>query len=196
MSTSRFKTLTATLMAGSILVLGTTSRLQGQERNAGAGRVVKGTLASIDEKNSTVTVTIHSFNRTTQSSSDSDLKFELTKDAKIFQDETAVKLSELRKGFAVTIKLDGTRAASVSVDGGTARGEFHSANAERNTITVIAGRNRDRVVYHLLKTTKVVDDAGKELQIKDLRAGTPLVMTRSIEDDRTAVRVQIEAEKK
>jgi len=191
------KSFTVILVAALLIVFGKSPNLEGQERRkAATGKTVKGTLKVFDERNNTVTVTIHSFNRATQTSSDTDLKFELTKDATILQDESAVKLSALRKGFPVTIKLDGASAASVSVDGGTARGEFHSANAERNTITLIAGRNSDRVTYHLLKTTKVVDASGKEIQIKDLKASTPLVMTRSVEDERTAVRVQVEEVKK
>jgi hypothetical protein len=194
MSSSNCKLLAVVLLAGLVVVLGGTSKLQGQERRKAAdakdANLVKGTLASVDADKNTVTITTSSFNRATQERTDTNKTYTLTKDAKVLQDEVAVKLNGLKKDFPVTIKLDGDKAASVSVDGGTSRGEFQSANADRNTITVIAGRDRKRVTFHLLKTTKVVDAAGKDLVVKDLKMGTPLVFTLSIEGDGTAVRVQ------
>jgi hypothetical protein len=161
-------------------------------------KIVKGTLASVDADKNTVTVTIHSFNRATQEATDTDKTFPLAKDANILQDGTSTKLADLRKGHPVSVKLDGASAASISVDGGTSQGEFLAANLERNTITVIAGRNLTKQVYHLLKTTKVTGADGKVMLAKDLKPGTKLFLTRSVEDDHTAIRIQAlpEVEKK
>jgi hypothetical protein len=88
------------------------------------------------------------------------------------------------------VKLDGTTVVSVSVEGGTSQAEFRSANAERNTITVIAGRDFARRVVHLLKDTKVLGADGKAIRVQDLKAGTKIQVTRSVEDENTAVRIQ------
>jgi hypothetical protein len=169
--------------------------VSGQDRKKNAdtkyGSVVKGALASVDAEKNTVTVTIRTFNRATQEATDTDKTFQLTKDAKVLQDAAAAKLGDLKKGYPVTLRLEGTSAASVSVDGGTGQGEFLSANLERNTITVIAGRDMRKQVYHLLKTTTVTDGDGKAMTIKDLKAGTKLALTRSVEDGNTAISVRV-----
>lgn len=194
MSMTKHKLLTVLLISICVCALGGKARLAGQERKKAAeakdNTIVKGTLASVDAEKNTVTVTIHTFNRATQEGTDTNKSFPLSKDAKILQDDAAAKLGELKKGYPVILKLDGITAASVSVDGGTAQGEFLSANIERNTIAVLAGRNQEKRVYHLLKTTKVVDVGGKEMLVKDLKAGTMLMLTRSVEDDNTAIRIQ------
>jgi hypothetical protein len=164
-----------------------------QRKEAGQpkdGTIVKGKLAGVDADNNSVTVTISSFDRKTGKGSETNKSFTLAKDARILQDDAAAKLTELKKGYPVTVKLDRTTAVSVSVDGGTAQGEFRSANAERNTITVIAGRNLSRRVYHLIKDTKVLGDDGKPIRVQDLKAGTILRLTLSVEDEHTAIRIQ------
>jgi hypothetical protein len=176
------------------IVLGGQARVTAQERKRGAGErdasLVKGTLASVDADKNSVTVTIHSFNRATQEATDTNKTFPLTKDAHVQQDGVAAKLADLKKGHPVTVRLDGASAASINVDGGTAQGEFVSANLERNTITVIAGRNLERRVYHLIKTTTVTGGDGKAIAVKDLKSGTKLVLTRSVEDDHTAIQIR------
>jgi hypothetical protein len=170
-------------------------RVAAQERKKNAdgkdGSVVKGTLAAVDAEKNSVTVTIHTFNRATQEGTDTDKTFPLAKDAKVLLDAAAAKLVDLKKGYPVTLRLDGAKAASVSVDGGTAQGEFLSANLDRNTITVIAGRDMKRQVYHLLKTTTVTGGDGKAILVKDLKAGTKLLLTRSVEDGNTAISVRV-----
>lgn len=170
-------------------------RVAAQERKRNAdgkdGTVVKGRLASVDAEKNSVTVTIHTFNRATQEETDTDKTFPLAKDAKVIQDAAAAKLTDLKKGNPVTLQLKGTSAASVSVDGGTAQGEFLSANLARNTITVIAGRDLARKVFHLLKTTTVTGADGKAIPVADLKAGMKVVLTRSVEDDNTAVAVRV-----
>jgi len=186
----------ATLLASILLsALSGEVRVAAQERKKKAdgkdGTVVKGTLASVDAEKKSVTITIHTFNRTTQEGTDTDKTFPLTKDAKILQDAVAAKLADLKKGYPVTLRLEGTSAASVSVDGGTGQGEFVSANLERNTVTVIAGRDMGKQVYHLLKTTTVTGGDGKAMSVKDLKAGTKLALTRSVEDGNTAISIRV-----
>lgn len=181
----------------SVILLGAFAEVQvnAQERKKNAdrkdGTVVKGTLASVDAEKNSVTITIHSFNRATQEGKDTDKTFPLAKDAKVLRDGAAAKLADLKKGHPVTLRLDGSSAASVSVDGGTAQGEFLSSNPERNTIKVIAGRDMRKQVYHLLKTTTVADSGGKDVSVKDLKSGTKLVLTRSVEDDNTVIAVRV-----
>src|SRR5262245_20115714 len=147
MSITKYSMFGALLGTVLIYAFGSDARLAAQDRKRGAGEkdasTVKGTLASVDTEKNTVTITIHSFNRTTQEGTDTNKTFPLTKDAKILQDAATVKLSELKKGYPVALKFDGTSAANISVDGGTTQGEFQSANLERNTVTVIAGRNKE-----------------------------------------------------
>jgi hypothetical protein len=165
----------------------------GQERKRADpkdGTAVKGTLVGVDADKNTITIAVTSFDRKAGESSETNKTFAVGKDATILQDEGKAKLTDLKKGYPTTLKLDQTTAVSVSVDGGTARAEFFSANTERNTITVIAGRNMEKRVYHLLKDTKVTGDDGKPIRVPDLKVGTVLLLTLSVEDDRTAVRVQ------
>lgn len=170
-------------------------RVTAQERNKNPdgkeGTVAKGTLAAVDAEKNSVTVTTHTFNRATQEGKDVNTTYPLTKNAKVLQDGVAAKLADLKKGYPVVVQLDGTNAASVSVDGGTAQGEFRSANPDRNTITVLAGRNMQKQVYHLIKTTTVTDGEGKAVAVKDLKSGMKLALTRSVEDDNTAVAIRV-----
>src|SRR5262245_33556322 len=194
MSITRFSMWAALLGTFVFCALGGEAKSVAQERKRGAGEkdgsVVKGTLASVDADKNSVTVTVHSFNRTTGQATDTNKTFALAKDAKVLQDAVAAKLADLKKGNPVTLRLEGTSAASVSVDGGTAQGEFVSANPDRNTITVIAGRNMEKQVFHLIKSTTVTGGDGKEMPVKDLKPGTKLVMIRSVEDDRTVVQIR------
>lgn len=190
-----FKSLVWVALLGTIFVcaLGGEASVAAQERKKAGGEkdVVKGKLAAADADKNTITITIHTFNRATQEGTDTNKTFTLSKDVKVLQDEAPVKLSELKKGYPVTLRLEGSSAASVSVDGGTVQGEFLSANLERNTVTVIAGRDLSRRVYHLLKTTTVTEGDRKTLLVRDLKPGTKLLMTRSVEDDNTVVRIQV-----
>ena len=194
MSITRSSLWFALLGALVVGMLGGGTRAVAQERKRGAGEkdaaVVKGTLAAVDAEKNSVTVTIHTFNRATQEATDTDKTFAIAKDATVLQDAVPAKLADLKKGHPVTLRLAGASAASVSVDGGTAQGEFHSANPDRNTVTIIAGRNPEKRVFHLIKTTTVTGADGKPMEVKDLKRGTKLVLTRSVEDDRTAVQIR------
>jgi hypothetical protein len=166
----------------------------GQERKKAApakdGATVRGTLAGVDAGKNTVTITTRTFDRKSGEGTETNKTFTLAKDAKVVQDEAAARLADLKLGFTAVVKLDGTTVVSVSVEGGTSQAEFRSANAERNTITVIAGRDFARRVVHLLKDTKVLGADGKAIRVQDLKAGTKIQVTRSVEDENTAVRIQ------
>lgn len=183
---TKFKISAAFLAAVCAIALGQ-ERKTGDTKNATA---VKGTLVGVDADKNTITVAVTSFDRKTGEGGVTNKTFAVGKDATILQDEGKAKLTDLKKGYPTTLKLDQTTATSISVDGGTARAEFFSANTERNTITVIAGRNMEKRVYHLLKDTKIAGDDGKPIRAEDLKAGTVILLTVSVEDDRTAVRVQ------
>jgi hypothetical protein len=197
MFTTKLKLLTAFVVAVCAVTLGGSAvpYAAAQDRKKAAepkdGTTAKGKLAAVDADKQTVTITVSSFDRKTAESTETNKTYPVAKDAKILQDETQAKLADLKKGFPTNLKLDGTTAVSISVDGGTAQGEFRTANVERNTITVIAGRDMKRNVYHLLKDAKVLGEDGKPMRVQDLKSGTKLQITRSVEDGNTAVRVQV-----
>ena len=152
--------------------------------------IVKGTLARVDPDKSSVTITISKFDRQTGEGTETEKTFIVAREARILQDDAPAKLADLKKDNPTTVKLDRTTVVSISVDGGTAQAEFRSFNADRNTIVVFAGRNHTRRVYHLLKETRVLGEGDKVLRIQDLKAGTTIRLTLSVEDDNTAVRIQ------
>jgi hypothetical protein len=65
-----------------------------------------------------------------------------------------------------------------------------SVNEARNTLTVIAGRKDERRVYHLLRETEVMTASGKATRVKDLKADTLLLLTLSVEDPNTVIRIE------
>src|SRR5262245_1508523 len=148
MSVIRFMLWVALVgMIGAVALTGDAAA-QERKRRAADATVVMGTLGAVDADKNTVTVTVHKMDRATGEASDTHTTYPLAKDAKVLQDDAAAKLGDLKKGFPVTVKLDGATAASVSVDGGSVQGEFFSANLDRNTVKVIAGRNAETRVYH------------------------------------------------
>lgn len=177
---------------------GEAPRAAAQDRKKAAdpkdGTTVRGTLASVDVEKNSITITIHAFDRKSGESTDTNKTFTLAKDAKIQQDAADAKLADLKKGFTAVLKLDKENAVSVSVDGGTGPGEFRSVNLERNTITIIAGRDMSLKVVHLLKDPKVFGADGKPIRLQDLKPGAKLNITRSVEDGNTAVRLQVAPE--
>lgn len=119
--------------------------------------------------------------------------FPVAKDATILQDNIKTKLADLKNGSHIALKLDGKNVMRITADGGMVGGpiRYVSANEARNTITVIAGRKDERRVYHLVKETEVVSADGKTARVKDLREGTMLLLTRSVEDANTVIRIEI-----
>jgi len=118
--------------------------------------------------------------------------FPVPKDAVIMQDNLKTNLANLTEGSHITLKLDGQTVARVSVDGGVAGGpiRYVSADEARNTIAVIAGRKDERRIYHLVKETQVVTATGAPARVKDLKAGTLLLLTRSVADTNAVIRIE------
>ena len=94
------------------------------------------------------------------------------------------------KGWPTTVKVDQKNAVSISVEGNTVRGKFKSMNPERNTITVVAGRDMGDKIYHLLKSTKVTAEGGKASKVQELRADAEILLTLSVQGDNTVIRIQ------
>ncbi|VTS01275.1 sigma-70 family rna polymerase sigma factor : RNA polymerase sigma factor, sigma-70 family OS=Singulisphaera acidiphila (strain ATCC BAA-1392 / DSM 18658 / VKM B-2454 / MOB10) GN=Sinac_6419 PE=4 SV=1: Sigma70_r2: Sigma70_r4_2 [Gemmata massiliana] len=114
--------------------------------------------------------------------------FPLVPQATVLQDHVPTKLVDLKNGAQVTLRLgrDGKSAESVTVDGGSVRGRFVSWNETRNTITVTVGAKNEPRVFHLLRETCVRGAA----HVKDFKPGTPLLITRSVEDANTVIEIE------
>src|SRR5262249_33575415 len=127
-----------------------------------------------------------------QDQQSTDKTFPVAKDATILQDGGKVKLADLKKGFraALTLSPDQKIVTGISVDGGTVQGQFRSANVGRNTINLIAGRDMALKVFHLVRETKITLDGGKEGTVKDLKPGTRIVLTLSVEDRNTVIGIR------
>ena len=118
--------------------------------------------------------------------------FQVAKDAAIVQDNAPTKFADLKKDCRVTVTMDadGKQAVKLTADGGTARGRYVSMNESRNTFAVLAGKKDERKVYHLLKETGVLTDKGQPARLSDFKEGTPLLLTLSVEDRNTAIRIE------
>jgi RNA polymerase sigma factor (sigma-70 family) len=117
--------------------------------------------------------------------------FPVAKDAVLQQDNVKTKLADLRTGKRTALHLRGNEVRGITVDGGVVPARYVSANAARHTIAVIAGKNDERATYHLLKETEVVGRTGQAVRLGDLRAGMRLLLTRSVEDAHTVIRIEI-----
>jgi RNA polymerase sigma factor (sigma-70 family) len=119
--------------------------------------------------------------------------FPVAPDAAIRQDNVPTKLSELKPGSHITLALDGKRAVRIRVDGGTVPGpiRYVSADQARKTIAVLVGSKGDRRIYHLLNETEVRTAQRKAARIQDLKAGRLLLLTRSVMDTNTVIRVEV-----
>jgi hypothetical protein len=181
------------VMAGAIAVAA--PRLAAQERQRPkADSAVRGTLEAVDAEKSTVTIVNRAFDRKSGEATETKKTYTVAREAKIIQDEAAAKLANLKKGHPVVLTMEGDKAVSVSVIGGTVQVEFRSANLDRNTMLVLGGRDMSRQTLHLLKDTKVLGADGKPIKVQDLKAGTKLVVTKSVEEDGTVVKVQVAGE--
>jgi hypothetical protein len=194
MFAKKLRVLGAFAAAAVAIVLSGQPGAMGQERKKANqpadGTTIRGTLASVDGEKNTITLTVPTGDRKTERG-ETKKTYTLAKDAKIQQDAAEAKLADLKPGHPTVLKLDNSNVISVTVVGGTGTGEFRSANLERNTIVVFAGRNMARQVVHLLKETKVFDADGKPIKLQDLKPGTRINMTRSVEDGNTAVRLDV-----
>ena len=117
----------------------------------------------------------------------------MSKGVTISQDNVEARLADLKKGTHVTLGFDpdGKTVAKITADGGMVEGpiRYVSANGARNTITVTAGKKAERKIYHLVKETEV-KAAGKAARVQDLEKGAALLLTLSVEDANTVVRIE------
>ncbi len=122
-----------------------------------------------------------------------DETFPVSKGVTISQDNVEARLADLKKGAHVTLGFDpdGKTVAKITADGGRVEGpiRYVSANAARNTITVTVGKKAERKVYHLVKETEV-KAAGKAARLQDLEKGATLLLTLSVEDANTVIRIE------
>jgi hypothetical protein len=118
--------------------------------------------------------------------------FGVAKEAVIVQDNTPARLADLKTDSHVTLRFDpeGKNVVRLSADGGTQQGRFASANPARNTVTVIAGKAGQRKTYHLVKESEVIAGGGKPGRVSDLKEGTMLQLTLSVEDPNTVIRIE------
>ena len=185
--TSRF------MAAVSLLAFGALHQSPAQEQRGQPkdSIIVKGKLGQVDDQKRTVTLILTKFDRKAKEATETEEVFNVPKDSVILQDGVSTKLENLKRGFATTLKVNQKTALSITVEGPTRRAQIKSMNAERNTITVsdIGGRNMDHI-YHLLKATKVITEGGKAGKVQDLKPGTEILLTLSVEGDNTVIRLE------
>jgi hypothetical protein len=171
-------------------------REQGKREQPTDGAVLKGKIGAIDTANRTITLVQSMFDRKAGQANETEKVLNVPKDAVIVQDGVSIKLENLKRGFHTTVKADQKNALSITVEGGQVRGVYKSMNPERNTITVVAGRDMGEKTYHLLKTTKVALAGGKSGKVQEISVGAEIVLTLSVEGDNTVIRIQPVMEEK
>jgi RNA polymerase sigma factor (sigma-70 family) len=116
--------------------------------------------------------------------------FAVAKDAMILEDNIKTTLADLKVGSHVVLRFDpdGKNVIRITTSGGTVPGQYVSANAARNTITAIT-RDKRRI-FHLVKETEVIGEGGKVARVQDLKEGAMLLLTLSVEDANTVIRIE------
>jgi RNA polymerase sigma factor (sigma-70 family) len=152
------------------------------------GTTVAGKLETVDADKNTVTVGISN-----RKEGASEKTYPLAKDAKVSQDGNPAKLADLKKGSRVTLRLseDQKSAVSVSVSGATLTAPLKSVDATKSTVTIVTETRQgkqDRTLQ-VAKGAKLLID-GKEAQLGDLKAGTPLVFTFAAAEANTVVQIR------
>jgi ribosomal protein S17 len=152
-----------------------------------------GTLQGLDAAKNTVTVATS--NRATGKV---ERTFELAKDLEVLRDGKPAKVGDLKKGGSISVKLspDQKSVVSISETGKRVGAPLKSIDAENNTITltVIEGRERIKkdVTHQLAKDGKVTLE-GKEVKLadlKDVRPGSTIQLTFSVDDDKKLIHIQ------
>ncbi len=149
------------------------------------GTNMTGKLGALDAKNRSVTLVI-----TNRKDGEVEVVLPVAKDAEILQDGVKTKLEDLKKGLPTTVKVVEKTAVSITVEGPSVKGKFKSFNAERNTITVVAGRGDALKTYHLLKTTKVTTAGGKAATVQDLKVDSEILLVMSALGDNSVIRIE------
>ncbi len=130
-----------------------------------------------------------------------DTTFEMAKDIVILRDGKPAMVSDLKQGGRITVKLspDQKTAVSISETGKTLMAPLKSVDPEKNSITLTVttgGRNappeKKDVTHELAKDGKVTLE-GKEVQLaelKDVRPGSNIQLTFSVDDENKLVHIQ------
>ena len=157
---------------------------------------VGGTLQGVDTAKNTVTVTTS--NRATGKL---DKTFEMAKDVVVLRDGKPAKVGELKQGGRISVKLspDQKTAVSISETGKTMAAPLKSVDSEKNSITLTvttgvrgAPSEKKDVTHELAKDGKVMLE-GKEVQLadlKDVRPGSTIQLTFSVDDEKKLVHIQ------
>ena len=70
---------------------------------------------------------------------------------------------------------------------------WHIARASRPLLCSLPSerlQKDERKIYHLVKETEVITESGKAARVKDLKGGTMLLLTLSVEDPNTVIRIE------
>src|SRR5262249_23127664 len=153
------------------------------------------TLQGVDTAKNTVTIS--TFNRATGKV---EKTFEMAKDLVVLRDGKPAKLSDLKYGVSVSVKLseDQKSAVSISENGKTVGAPLKAIDAEASTITVTItemkrgqpGEKKD-VTHNLAKDGKVLLE-GKEVKLadlKDVRPGSMIQLTFSVVDEKNLIQI-------
>jgi RNA polymerase sigma factor (sigma-70 family) len=155
-----------------------------------------GTLQGVDTAKNTVTVTIS--NRQTGKA---DKTLALAKDIVVLRDGKPAKLSDLKPGGRITVRLspDEKTAVSISETGRTMAGPLKSVDPVNNAITLTVSGGRDPVkkdvTFELAKDGRVTL-GGKEARLadlKDLKPGSTVQLAFSVDDEKKLVHIQYSA---
>ncbi|MCI0359350.1 MAG: hypothetical protein L0211_12800 [Planctomycetaceae bacterium] len=154
-----------------------------------------GTLQGVDVAKNTVTVTTS--NRATGKV---DKSLEMAQEIVVLRDGKPAKLSELKPGGRIAVKLsqDQKTAVSISETGKTIAAPLKSVDPDKNSITLTVtagGRNapaeKQDVTHELAKDGKVTLEE-KEVQLaelKDVRPGSTIQLTFSVDDEKKLVHI-------
>ncbi len=117
--------------------------------------------------------------------------FSVAKDAEIVQDNVRTMLADLKPGHRVAVRFRGKEVAGIRIDGGLTRGWYVSANEGRHTVTVATSAKDEQKQYHLVPETEITAADGGPMPLKDLVPGALLLLTRSVEDPNTVIRIEM-----
>ena len=196
MLTTKLKFTAMLLLVIGGAVLGDGALAQQPRGQAKGEAALAGTLQGVDAAKNTVTVTTS--NRQTGKA---DKTFEMAKDVVVLRDGKPAKVSDLKQGGRVSVKLspDQKTAVGISETGKTMGSPLKSVDSENNTITIttLSGRRgkeavKKDVTHELAKDGKVTLEGkeGQLAELKDVRPGSTIQLTFSVDDEKKLVHIQ------
>jgi hypothetical protein len=167
------------------------------EKEAGPSRgprrgetILAGTLQGVDVGRNTITVAIS--NRQTGKA---EKTLELAGAVEVLRDGKPARFGDLKPGGRITVKvsLDQKTALRISETGKTMAAPLKAVDPANRTITITVSGGRDPtqkdVTHSLAKDGKVTLE-GKEAQLADLKPGSTVQLTFSVDDEKTLVHIQ------